>query len=127
MTMRTLRTVLGSAALCVWLGACESSAPVIEPQALADQKSPFKYPVELWDRKVQGEVVILVRVGKTGAVDSTTVFQSSGYPLLDSAAVTGGKELKFVPGRRGTRMLERWVKVPVRFARDTTAEPGISR
>jgi TonB family protein len=108
------------AVLCVWLAACESDAPVIEPQPLPDQKSPFKYPVDMWDKGIQAEVMILVLVNRTGAVDSTTIFQSSGNVMFDSAALAGGRELKFVPGRRGTHLLERWVKVPVRFNRDST-------
>jgi TonB family protein len=93
---------------------------MIEPQPLPDQESPFKYPVDMWDKGVSGEVVILLLVNRTGAVDSTAVFHSSGNSMFDSAAVAGGRELKFVPGRRGTRILERWVKVPVRFNRDST-------
>ncbi len=93
---------------------------MIEPQPLPDQQSPFKYPVALWDKGVQAEVVILVLVSRTGVVDSATIFQSSGNVMFDSAAVAGGHQLKFVPGRRGTRILERWVKVPVRFNRDST-------
>jgi TonB family protein len=108
------------AILCVWLGACERDAPVIEPQPLPDQKSPFKYPVDMWDKGVQAEVVILALVSTTGAVDSTSLFQSSGNMMFDSAALSGGRQLKFVPGRRGTRLLQRWVKVPVRFNRDST-------
>lgn len=116
-----MRKALWCGFFCMWLAACESDAPMIEPQPLPDQPSPFKYPVALWDKGVAGEVVILLLVSRTGGIDSTAVFQSSGNLLFDSAALAGGRELKFVPGRRGTRILERWVKVPVRFSRDSTA------
>jgi TonB family protein len=94
---------------------------MIEPQPLQDQKSPFRYPVDMWDKGMQAEVVILLLVNRKGAVDSTMIFHSSGNAMFDAAALEGGLELKFVPGRRGTHLLERWVKVPVRFNRDSTA------
>jgi TonB family protein len=115
-----LRAAAVALVCALTLSTCGSDSPTIEPQPL-DQPTPFKYPVDLWDQAVQGDVVVLVRVTRTGDVDSTAIFQSSGYPQMDSAAVRGGRRLRFVPGRRGTRLLERWVKVPVRFARDSAA------
>src|SRR5688572_17327189 len=120
MTRGRVRVSAALIGCALTLAACGSDSPTIEPQPL-DQPTPFKYPVELWDQAVQGDVVVLVRVSRTGDVDSTAIFQSSGYPQMDSAAVRGGRQLRFVPGRRGTRLLDRWVKVPVRFARDSTA------
>lgn len=83
--------------------------------------SPFQYPVGLWDQRVQGEALLLVRVTRAGTVDSVTLENSSGHPALDSAALAGAHKLRFVPGKRGERPMDMWTKLPVRFSLDSTA------
>jgi TonB family protein len=84
------------------------------------QGSPFAYPLELWDRRVTGETVLHVHVTREGAVDSVAVFNGSGYPEFDSAAVQGARKLRFVPGKRGRRTVSMWTKLPVRFEQDSS-------
>jgi len=43
------------------------------------------------------------------------VFKSSGFPILDRAALDSVKTWSFVPGRRVDKIVEMWVKVPIRF------------
>lgn len=63
--------------------------------------APFRYPPALFASKVQGNVTLRIYIDSTGAVwpESTMVVHSSGYPALDSAAVTGSRRLKFRPAR----------------------------
>ncbi len=95
-------------------------APLVHPAPI-EAPSPFRYPVSLWDHGVQGETVILVHVTEAGSVDSARVSRSSGRSAFDSAAVEGAFKLRFVPGHRGGDSLAMWVKLPVRFSRDSTA------
>lgn len=62
---------------------------------------PFRYPPALYAQKVQGNVTLRLRVDTNGQVrsDSTRIEESSGYPALDSAAVKGSQELRFVPAK----------------------------
>ncbi len=113
------RVFLGLLALA--LTACGGDdAPLVRPAAI-EGPSPFRYPVTLWDRGVQGETLILVHVTDAGAVDSAKVSKSSGRDAFDSAAVEGAFKLRFVPAHRGGDSLAMWVKLPVRFSRDSTA------
>jgi TonB family protein len=99
----------------------------IEGPALLDAEAPvFEYPAELWDRDLEGEVVLLVHVTPAGAVDSAYVHETSGFFAFDSAALAGVGELRFAPGRRGTRSVGMWARLPVRFSRDG-AQPGALR
>jgi len=70
-----------------------------------NREPPFRYPSALYAQKVQGNVTLRIHIDAEGRVhpDSTIVMESSGYPGLDSAAVTGSRELRFRPAStRGT-------------------------
>jgi protein TonB len=108
----------GSAVAAVALGAvaaCGKPAPPPEraasaPAAPPDQEPPvalnadlpIQYPPRLFDRRVEGDVVLRLFVDSTGRVipESSRVGESSGYPALDSAALAGAKKLRYAPARR---------------------------
>ena len=74
---------------------------------MLNKDMPFRYPPALYAEKVQGNVTLRLYVDKDGAVvdDSTRVIESSNIAPLDSAAIKGSRELKFVPAKlRGTAM-----------------------
>lgn len=94
------------------------------PQRL---NNPFHYPRDLYEQKVQGDVVLRLFIDSTGRVwpESTHVLQTSGYPALDSAAVRGSHELEFSPARRDGRPIAISVRHPVYFRRrDVPPPPG---
>src|SRR5215204_1779460 len=88
------------------------SLPVMQNAEL-----PFKYPPELYARKVQGNVTLRIHIDSAGRVrpESTTVLESSGYPALDSAAVTGARVLQFRPAISKGASLAISVLFPVYF------------
>jgi len=78
-----------------------------EMPALLNAALPFRYPAALYARKAQGNVTLRIFVDRDGRVapESTQVDEPSGYPELDSAAVRGVPELRFVPAKlRGEPM-----------------------
>jgi TonB family protein len=116
---------MGVCALLFCLGCAEpAEVPIEPPQAMSDSM-PFVYPVELWDHKISGQTIVLIRVSELGSVDSVMVATTSGYEEFDSAAVQGARTMKFTPGRQGERRVPMWTKMPVRFARDTTKAMGL--
>lgn len=104
--------VMGSAAVA-WLGA-EEDVVRSDPFPISEV-SPFHYPIELWDRRVEGETVLMVHVTKAGVVDTAYVLVSSGRAAFDSAAIAGSRDLRFAPGRRGDDRIAMWARLPVRF------------
>jgi len=98
---------------------------VREPVPLPDP-SPIAYPEGLWDLGVQGETEVLVHVNELGDVDSVLIAQSSGFSDFDTAAMNGAKRLRFTPGQRGDRRVAMWARIPIRFARDSTAVGGVA-
>jgi len=69
--------------------------------ALLNTELPFRYPAVLYARRVQGNVTLKLTIDRDGRVlaDSTRVDEPSGYPGLDSAALAGARELRFVPAK----------------------------
>ena len=82
--------------------AAANTPPDQEPPVALNANSPIQYPPKLYDQKVEGDVVLRLFVDSTGrlAPESSKVAESSGYPALDSAALTGVKKLRFAPARR---------------------------
>jgi periplasmic protein TonB len=102
------------------LASCSPARePITQPEIMPDA-SPFVYPVELWDQRKRGETLLLLHVTRDGQVDSVQISHSSGEAAFDSAAMAGGRKLRFVPGKLGERPVDMWTKLPVRFSLDST-------
>jgi TonB family protein len=90
---------------------------------------PFHYPAALYARRVQGNVTLRLHIDQNGQVraDSTRVEESSGHPALDSAALKGSQELRFVPAKLRGEPLSATVLFPVYFRHpEARALPGDS-
>jgi protein TonB len=88
-----------------------------EVPALLNTELPFRYPAELYLRRVQGNVTLQLYVDSSGHVvtDSTRVEEPSGFPGLDSAALRGARELRFVPAKRAGVPMAVGILFPVYF------------
>ena len=74
-----------------------------------------EYPPMARLKGYQGQVVLKVLVNRGGNVGDLELSKSSGYPVLDQAAVDSVKKWIFVPARRGNESVEMWVRIPIRF------------
>ena len=117
--MLSLRPAPALAALVLAAGACidkDSAQAAVrslqsrrpEPDTLPAMRNaelPFAYPPALYAQRVQGNVTLRIHIDSLGLVrpESTSVAESSGYPALDSAAVTGSRDLRFRPAMFGSR------------------------
>lgn len=103
-----------------------STHPDEVPKAL-NTELPFRYPAVLYARRVQGNVTLRLVIDKDGEVlsDSTRIEESSGYAALDSAAVKGSRELRFVPAKLRGEPMATTVLFPVYFRHpEAHALPG---
>jgi TonB family protein len=88
---------------------------------------PFRYPPSLYAKKVQANVTLRVFIDKEGQVvgESTHVAESSGIPSLDSAAVKGSGELRFIPAKTRGDAVPVSILFPVYFRHpDAPPLPG---
>jgi protein TonB len=97
--------------------ALQSSVVPDSLPVMLNTELPFRYPTELYAQKVQGNVTLRIHIDASGAVrpESTTVVESSGYPALDSAAVSGSRVLHFKPAFAKGAPLAISVLFPVYF------------
>lgn len=106
------------------LTACGGSDQPVQLPVPAVGENPIEYPVSMWDQRVEGKTVLMVRVNEFGNVDSVYVDTTSTHPALDSAALSGVRKLQFTPARRGEHAITMWIRFPVRFTRDSVASMG---
>ena len=74
-----------------------------------------EYPLLAKKRGYQGRVLLEVLVKKDGKAGSIRLGKSSGYEILDRAAIKGVKNWIFHPAKRGDELVEMWVEIPIRF------------
>jgi len=64
----------------------------------------------------EGTIMVEVLVDEEGRPKSSRVLQSSGFPLLDRAAVDNiQRRCRFHPAKRGERRVETSIKIPIVF------------
>lgn len=92
-----------------------SPAPLVEAVPVYRKNPAPRYPLAARRRGYEGTVVLEVLVNKSGRVEDLRLFRSSGYEVLDRAAMKSVQGWVFKPARRGDQVVEMWVKVPIRF------------
>jgi TonB family protein len=73
------------------------------------------YPLRARRMGYEGLVMLKVLVDENGRVDDLEVLDSSGYAILDKAAIASVKKWMFEPGTEGGKKKKMWVKIPIRF------------
>jgi protein TonB len=77
--------------------------------------TPAKYPKRAHDLNQQGEALIRARIDYEGNTAEVLVWKSSGFVLLDNAALSAVRRWQFMPERRNGTPVVAWVEIPVRF------------
>lgn len=79
-----------------------SAAPAEEPPVALNAEPAVQYPPDLYDRHVEGDVVLRLYADSSGKIvsESTRVAESSGNAALDTAAVRGVGRLRYAPAYR---------------------------
>ena len=96
--------------------ASQQESAVTEPVAASYLKNqPPKYPISALKNKQQGTVLLEIKVSVEGEPRSVIIEKSSGFEMLDEAAIAAVKQWKFIPARRGSSVVEANVIVPIKF------------
>jgi protein TonB len=88
-----------------------------QPPVAINPVTPMTYPPALLEQGIEGRVLLRLFVDAQGKLipDSTRLAESSGYPALDSAALSGARELRFSPALRNGRAISAPFLQPVHF------------
>jgi protein TonB len=73
------------------------------------------YPASARQQGWEGTVRLRVRVTEDGRARQVDIHQSSGYDLLDDAALDAVRQWRFTPAQRGDTPVASWVIVPIAF------------
>jgi protein TonB len=77
---------------------------------------PPHYPEIGRRRGYEGRTLLKVEVLKNGRAGRIEIEESSGYKVLDTAALKSVKAWTFVPGIVNGLKATQWIRVPIRFA-----------
>jgi len=92
-----------------------SDIPITYAHPIYKRNISPPYPLLARKRGYQGTVLLEVLVSKDGKAASIQLSRSSGYNILDRAAIKGVRGWLFYPAKRGDELFEMWVKIPIRF------------
>lgn len=98
-----------------------------ELPVILNREMPFRIPAPLYAQRVQGNVTLRIFIDRDGHVrpESTRVVESSGYTSLDSSAVTGSQDLRFIPAKLKGQPMAVSILFPVFFRHpEATPLPG---
>ena len=89
-----------------------------EPDHRADYLNNPKPPYPMLAQRMgyQGKVVLNVEVLGEGRAGEIKLHSSSGYDILDKAALQTVKTWKFAPARRFGQPVTQWFLVPIKFS-----------
>lgn len=131
-----LAGMLGASSACMSRDDAQRAVEAIQPggppdvyPALQNPELPFRYPPGLYDQRVQANVTLRLHIDSLGRVlpESTQVAEPSGHRQLDSAAMSGARELRFTPARRDGRPIAVTALFPIYFRHPEAAPlPGDS-
>jgi len=97
-------------------GALGKKASVLQEAEPLYRKNPRPgYPRLARRRGYQGIVILEVLVRRDGTPGKVRMFQSSGYRILDKAAIKAVKKWSFSPGLENGNPVDMWVRIPIRF------------
>jgi protein TonB len=78
------------------------------------------YPSFAFQNRQEGTVILRVHVLPSGEVDDVQLARTSGFDSLDDSALNTVKKWKFVPAKQNGKIVDQWVKVPIRFGLKNT-------
>jgi len=79
------------------------------------ERCPPPYPRAALRDHIQGLVVLQAQVGPDGRPTMVTVARSSGFPILDNAALDALRSCRFEPATENGRPIPFRYEVPYRF------------
>jgi TonB family protein len=74
------------------------------------------YPAALREAGIGGEVSVWFYIDETGVPQRVQLDESSGYPVLDEAAVRVARTMRFSPALNRDQVVAVWVSLPIRFS-----------
>jgi protein TonB len=88
---------------------------LLEAQPVVVENPAPAYPELARLARIEGMVIVRVKVGTNGKVEDAIVV-AGAHDLLDQAALAAARRWVFIPGRQQKRPVASWVSIPFRFS-----------
>jgi protein TonB len=93
----------------------ESNLSIVIAYPLYRENTPPAYPALAKSYGYEGTVVIFAEILPSGRIGNAKIRKSSGYDILDRAALDGVKPWKFEPAKKAGKPFTLWVELPITF------------
>lgn len=89
--------------------------PLFDPARLVEKSYPPNYPDRSIELNQEGTVLIRVLLTEDGESIEFRLWRSSGFVLLDNAALSAIRKWRFKPAEIDGQKVAAWVQIPVNF------------
>jgi protein TonB len=89
--------------------------PEISNRSEVQRALVSEYPAMLRDAQIGGTVVVWLFIDTEGRVENSKVQTTSGYPMLDAAALKVANTMRFTPAFNRDQKVPVWVSIPITF------------
>ncbi|HNW59095.1 MAG TPA: energy transducer TonB [bacterium] len=110
----TVGKSIGLLVLLAGLSAGCASHNRLKPPRVASE-IPLDYPLSAQLQRLEGEVSLTVFVNATGKPEEVSLSESSGYDILDEAALKFVEKLNFNPGTLDEKPVGAWTRLVLRY------------
>lgn len=93
----------------------KTKGAITEAKPIYLKNKPPLYPLVARKGGYEGTVLLGVEVLASGNGGRVKIIKSSGYSILDEAALKAVRRWKFHPARRGRTPVALWVEIPITF------------
>ncbi len=99
--------------ILILLTGCATRSTLIHPKLV--EKVKLVYPAEAEAMGIEGETNITLKISEQGFVDETRIVKTSGYDILDKAALEYAEKLKYDPAMENGKPVSIWMSLVIDF------------
>ena len=97
------------------MGYREAQGNIVYARPKYKENPPPHYPETARRKGCEGRTILRVEVLENGKAGKIEIEESSGFRVLDAAALKSVRGWTFVPGTINGKKTAQWIRVPIRF------------
>ncbi len=116
-TKENSKTSIASAKLITEkIGLRDTPLDLEQPPLFKQPRPPLSYPNKARRRGYQGITLLMISLDTSGAIEKVAIVRSSGYQILDKAALKNVAKWQFHPVKVNGETVKARFQVPINFA-----------
>jgi protein TonB len=98
------------------IGLQDSPVILEQPPLFKTPRPPLNYPNKARKRGYQGISLVMISLDTSGIIETVVLVKSSGYKILDKAALKNVAKWQFHPVKHNGQLVKAQFEVPINFA-----------